>query len=128
LITTGKALIGETPVADVELHEEWVQNVLEVPIPGRAGFGHKDLSHRGPAHIRFEHIDDQRLELQVERLLDFADGDLEQKRTIRDVGGRTFPLDLMLDDGRSISGARVAAPPSWDAPTESTLFPIALPG
>ena len=112
----------------MELHEEWVQDIVEMPIPGRAGLGHKDLSHRGPAYIRFDHIDDHRLEVHLERLIDFADGDLEQKRAIRDAGGRTFPLDLVLDDGRSITGACVEAPTSWDGPTESTLFRIALPG
>jgi hypothetical protein len=113
-------------VADVTLHEEWVAEAIPIPIPGTNRIDYKDVSHPGPANIRFDSIPDADLQARLRTLIEFVSAEIDRKRAIRDAGKRTIAIDLVLAD-RSIACARVGPPFVSQGSLETTLFPIVLP-
>jgi hypothetical protein len=122
----GEAFIESHYVADIELHEEWVERLAPMPLPGTGRIGHKDLSGPGQAHVAFLSVTDPDLQLRLERLVEFVSADRERKRRMRDARQTAIAVDLVIGE-RNIIGARVDPPGSALGLVEDMWFPVALP-
>jgi hypothetical protein len=125
-ISSGRAYVDGTYVADVQVREEWVERQVRVPLPGHNSDGYKDLSHAGPAFIQFTSVSDDEITKRLGRLIEFATGDVTRKRAVRDAGGSRVGVDLKMDDGRTFLAASVSSPLTGGGVT-SVAFPIHLP-
>jgi hypothetical protein len=126
--TVGFAYVDGKRLARVELHETWIVEWVPVPIPGTNRTDRKDLSHPGPASLRFSDVEDQEFRGRLATLVEFATAGVDRQRAIRDAGLRSVAVDLALDGGRQVSGAVVQAPLVGTGSVESAMFSVALPG
>lgn len=125
--SVGEAFVSGRCVAAVDLVEEWIADAVPVAIPGQNTVGYKDLSHAGQAYVRVTRIYDEEFETRLKRLVEFTTGDLDRKRAIRDAGQRAIALDLIIEGGRVIRGARIDPPLTTYTDVVDTAFPVALP-
>jgi hypothetical protein len=126
-VTDGEAFVEGRRVAFIELQEEWIEDVVRVPLPGTGRDGYKDLSHSGQAYVRFTELVDPGFSAQLERLVEYAGADLDRQRAMRNAGQRgPLVIDLLVD-GRNLMGAHINAPAFGHMRITDAMFPAALP-
>lgn len=123
--TEGRAFIDGRLVATVMLREEYVSDLVRIPLPGT---GTDDIVDRGrwqQAYLWLANIDEQ-LRLRLQGLIALASASVQQRRAARDSNSTAVGLQIALDDGRQLPMASLSSPFETSGVAEDTAFPVSF--